>query len=156
MADTICRASNSPPVRVRWVSSFIKRTPAIEVRVGRVYEYQRKLYEDPKIIGAWFELVKNTVNKYGILPGDTYNFDETGFQMGQISVSKVVTSIDRPGRPKQVKPTNTERVILNQGVCTDGSVIPPFIIIMKRKEFNQAWFYQGLPSTWTFSVSANC
>jgi hypothetical protein len=26
---------------------------------------------------------------------------------------------------------------------------------MKGKEFNQAWFYQGLPLTWTFSVSTN-
>jgi hypothetical protein len=98
MADVICRVSNSPPVRMSWPSSFVKRTPAIEVRLRRVYEYQRKLCEHPKIIGAWFELVKNTVNKYSILPGDTYNFDETGFQMGQISASKVVTSIDRPGR----------------------------------------------------------
>jgi hypothetical protein len=49
------------------------------VRLRRVYEYQRKLYEDPKIIGAWFELVKNTVNKYSILLGDTYDFDETSF-----------------------------------------------------------------------------
>jgi hypothetical protein len=84
MADTICRASNSPPVGVRWASSFLKRTPAIEVRLGRAYECQRKLCEDPKMIGAWFELVKNTVNKNGILPGYAHNFDETSFQMGQI------------------------------------------------------------------------
>jgi hypothetical protein len=63
----------------------VKRTPAIEVRLGRTYECQKELCEDPKIISAWFELVKNTVDKYSILPGDTYNFDETGFQMGQIS-----------------------------------------------------------------------
>jgi hypothetical protein len=77
------------------------------VRLRRTYECQRKLCEDPKMIGAWFELVKNTVNKHSILLGDTYNFDETGFQMGQISASRVVTAIDRPGRPKQVKPTKT-------------------------------------------------
>jgi hypothetical protein len=84
--------------------------------------------------------VKNTVDKYGILPEDIYNFDETGFQMGQISASKVVTATDRLGRPKQVKPTNTEWVTLIQGVCADGSLIPPFIVI-KRKEFNQTWFF---------------
>jgi hypothetical protein len=65
-----------------------------------------------------------------------------------------VTALDRPGRPKQIKPTNTEWVTLNQGACADGSLIPPFIII-KGKEFNQTWFFQGLPSTWTFSVSGN-
>ena len=41
--------------------------------------------------------MKNIINKHGILLGDTYNFDETGFQMGQISASKVVTAIDRVG-----------------------------------------------------------
>jgi hypothetical protein len=38
MADAICRASNSPPVGVRWANSFVKRMPAIEVRLGRTYE----------------------------------------------------------------------------------------------------------------------
>jgi hypothetical protein len=56
--------------------------------------------------------VKNTINKHGILLGDTYNFDETGFQIGQISASKVVIAVDRVGRLKQIKPTNTEWVIL--------------------------------------------
>jgi len=154
MADAICRARNAPPVGIKWASSFVKRTPALEVKLGRTYECQRKLCEDPERIRAWFELVKNTINKHGILLGDTYNFDETGFQMGQISASKVVTATDRLGRPKQIKPTNTEWVTLIQGACADGSLVPPFII-MKGKEFNQAWFYQGLPSTWTFSVSAN-
>jgi hypothetical protein len=154
MADAICRARNAPQVGIKWASSFVKRTLALEVKLGRTYECQRKLCEDPERIRAWFELVKNTINKHGILPGDTYDFDETGFQMGQISASKVVTAVDRVGRPKQIKPTNTEWVTLIQGACTDGSLIPPFII-MKGKEFNQAWFYQGLPSTWTFSVSTN-
>jgi hypothetical protein len=41
-----------------------------------------------------------------------YNFDEAGFQMGQISTSKVVIDADRPGKPKQVKLTNTKWVTL--------------------------------------------
>jgi hypothetical protein len=84
--------------------------------------------------------VKNTANKYGILLEDIYNFDETGFQMGQISASKVVTATNRLGRLKQVKPTNTEWVTLIQGVYTDGSLILTFIV-MKGKEFNQTWFF---------------
>jgi hypothetical protein len=154
MADTICRAKGVPGVGVKWANNFVNRTPALTTKLGRAYECQRKLCEDPEIITGWFELVKNTINKYGILPEDTYNFDETGFQMGQISASKVVTAADRPGRPKQVKLTNTEWVTLIQGACADGSLIPPSIIV-KGKEFNQAWFYQGLPSTWTFTLSSN-
>jgi len=69
-----------------------------------------------------------------------YNFDEAGFQMGQISTSKVVTDADRPGRPKQVKLTNTEWVTLIQGAYADSSTIPPFLVF-KGKELNHAWFY---------------
>ena len=154
MADSICKARGVQPVRVNWSNNFIKRTPRLQVKLGRTYECQRKLCEDPQIIGTWFELVKNTINKYGILPEDIYNFDEAGFQMGQISASKVITDADRPGRPKQVKPTNTEWVTLIQGACTDGSTVPPFLVL-KGKELNYAWFYQGLPSTWAFTVSPN-
>jgi len=60
--------------------------------------------------------------------------------MGQISASRVVTDADRLGRPKQVKPTNTEWVTLIQGACADGSIIPLFLVF-KGKEFNHAWFY---------------
>lgn len=153
MADTICKARNSPPVGVNWTTTFVKRTPALSTRLGRTYECQRKLCEDPAIIGDWFQLVKNTVNKHGIISEDIYNFDESGFQMGQISASMVVTAIDRQGRPKQIKPTNTEWVTLIQGACADGSTIPPFVVF-KGKEFNQAWF-EGLPPTWSFTVSSN-
>ncbi len=154
MADTICRARGAPGVGVRWANKFVRRTPALQIRLGRTYECQRRLCEDPQVIGGWFGLVKNTINKYGILPEDTYNFDETGFQMGQISPSMVVTATDRQGRPKQIKPTNTQWVTLIQGACADGSTIPPFLVF-KGQEFNNTWFHQGLPPTWTFSVSPN-
>jgi hypothetical protein len=154
MADTICRAKGVPRVRVKWANNFVNRTPALTTKLRRAYECQRKLCKDPEIIRGWFKLVKNTINKYSILPEDTYNFDETGFQMGQISALKVVTDADRLGRPKQVKPTNTEWVTLIQGAYADGSTVPPFLVL-KGKEFNHAWFYQGLLSTWTFTVSQN-
>ena len=56
--------------------------------------------EDPKQIQPWFQLVQNIVAKYGILLDDTYNFDETSFQIGVISTSKVVTRLERRGRVK--------------------------------------------------------
>ena len=66
----------------------------------------------------------------------------------------MVTAADKSGRPKQVKPTNTEWVTLIQGACADGSLIPP-LLLLKGKEFNQNWFLQGLPSTWVIVVSEN-
>jgi hypothetical protein len=64
--------------------------------------------EDRQQIEDWFRRVRNTVAKYGILQDDTYNFDETGFQIGVISTSKVVTRLERRGRPKTKQPGNRE------------------------------------------------
>lgn len=43
---------------------------------------------DPKVIGEWVNLVKETVLQFGIDPDDIYNFDETGFayRRGSITV----------------------------------------------------------------------
>lgn len=101
----------------------------LKVKLGKTSECLRKIREVLEVIKAWFELVKNSFDKYGILPVDTSDFDESGFQMGQISASKVVIAPNKPGRSKRVKPTNTERVTLIKSACTDGSLIRPFIIV---------------------------
>ena len=154
MANSICKSRGGSPVGLNWATTFIQRTPGIETRLGRSYECQRKQCKDPVVIGDWFRLVENTINKHGILPEDIYNFDECGFQMGSITCSRVVTSSQRQGRPKQIKPTNTEWVTVIQGACTDGSVTPPFFILT-GKVLCHSWFSLGLPSTWTFTTSAN-
>ena len=45
----------------------------------RKKDYQRALYEDPKMIQKWFDLVRNVVAKYGVVNDDVWNFDEIGF-----------------------------------------------------------------------------
>lgn len=46
--------------------------------------------------------------KYGILDNDVYNFDETGFIMGIIFASIVVTTSDGRGKAKLAQPSNRE------------------------------------------------
>ena len=111
--------------------------------------------EDPKQIQAWFQLVQNMVAKYGILPEDTYNFDETGFQMGVISTSKVVTRSERRGRAKTKQPGNREWVTLIHTINSSGWVLPAFVIF--EAKLHQASWYRtpSLPSDWKISVSDN-
>jgi RecB family endonuclease NucS len=66
------------------------------------------LYEDPELIGAWFQLVENMRAKYGIVDSDFYNFDKTGFIIGIITPAIVVIYVDRRGRGKAVQPSNRE------------------------------------------------
>jgi hypothetical protein len=46
---------------------------------NRKFYVQRAEVEDPKLIGLWFKLVKDTIAKYGVIEEDIFNFDETGF-----------------------------------------------------------------------------
>jgi hypothetical protein len=91
-----------------WAYRFVQRRLELKTRFNRVYDFQRALCEDPELIGAWFRLVENMWAKYGVLDCDFYNFDETGFMMGVITPSIVVTRADRRGRGKAVQPGNRE------------------------------------------------
>ena len=78
--------------------------------MSRLYDNQRVLYEDPEKIEKWFYLVRNTIAKYSIRDEDIYNFDETGFLMGIISKTLVVTSSDCTANAKLIQPGNREWV----------------------------------------------
>jgi hypothetical protein len=66
---------------------------------------------------------------YGILPKDTYNFNEASFAIGQISPHLVVTSTERRGRRKALQLGNREWATVIQGINAARWAIPPFIIL---------------------------
>jgi hypothetical protein len=67
-----------------WLINFIKRHDDLIFKYIRRYDYQRVKCEDPKIINQWFNLVQNTIVKYGIFEHDIHNFAEAGFQVGVV------------------------------------------------------------------------
>jgi hypothetical protein len=120
--------TNPTTIGQRWVYNLVRRHPALKSRYNRKYDYQRAKCEDPALIRPWFQLVRNTIEKYGILDADIYNFDETGFQMGVISTTKVITGAERSNRPVSVQPGNREWVTAIDCICADGQSLPPVII----------------------------
>ena len=103
MANSLRAKRNLGYVGVNWPSTFVKRQPELTVRFNRKYDYKRALCEDPEVIQGWFSLVENIKAKYSILDDNTYNFDEAGFIIGQISTGAVVTASERRGRLKAVQ-----------------------------------------------------
>jgi hypothetical protein len=128
-AGVLAGAHDAPPVGKLWVHRFVNRHPELCMRRTRKYDYQRAKCEDPKIIGDWFALVRNTKAKYGIVDDDVYNFDETGFMMGIIFAGMVVTTSDGLSKAKLAQPGNREWATVIQGVNALGWAIPPFIIL---------------------------
>ena len=79
----------------QWAYRFVNRQPKLKTRFTRVYDFQRALCEDTKLIKTWFYLVSDIRTKYGVQDCDFYNFDETGFMIGIIASAMVVTRADR-------------------------------------------------------------
>ena len=130
-------------------------TPDLQTRFNRAYDYQRALCEDPKKIGAWFQLVQNMRTKYGIQDADLYNFDETGFMMGIITPSMVVTRAERRGRAKTVQPGNQEWVTVIQGVNAEGWYIPPYIVVKGAYHLANWYTECELPTDWAIKPTTN-
>jgi hypothetical protein len=143
------------PVGKNWVTRLINRTPTLRSAYTRSLDYKRSQCEDPELLRGWFRLVRNMVAKHGILEEDIYNFDETGFAMGLIATSKVVTGAERRGRPKLVQPGNREWVTVIDAINGKGWSVPPFVIL-KGKVHLRSWYeIEGLPRNWRLAVSDN-
>jgi hypothetical protein len=153
MADRLLQERGSKPVGKNWVDNFVKRTPELRKRWSRPYDHQRAACEDPAAIQRWFDQVKTTKEKWGILDDDIYNFDETGFMMGKLLSQMVITGWDCSGKKKRVQPGNREWVTVIQGVGASGRRIPPFVIFA-GKVLISTWF-KDLPRDWVLTVSIN-
>jgi hypothetical protein len=154
MADYILASRGAPRVGKQWPYRFIKRREELRTRFSRAYDFQRALCEDPELISAWFRLVFNMRAKYGILDCDLYNFDETGFMMGMICPSMVVTRSDRRGKGKAVQPGNREWATAITCVSGDGFDVPPFLLVQGQYHLSNWYSETGLPPTWAIKPTS--
>jgi hypothetical protein len=81
MATQLLAACSSGQVGENWAYRSVHRKPEIKAQITRQRDHQRVLCSNPTVISPWFNLLHNVKAKYGILDEDTYNFDETGFQI---------------------------------------------------------------------------
>jgi hypothetical protein len=63
MADLLLSKRGTTPVGQNWVYNFIKRTPRLQARYLRRYNYQRAKQEDPRVIQEWFNIVQAAINQ---------------------------------------------------------------------------------------------
>jgi hypothetical protein len=155
MVNSILKSRNARPVGKQWPYRFVQRREELKSRFSRAYDFQRALCEDPDAMKAWFRLVENMRTKYGIQDCDFYNFDETGFMMGQITSGMVVTRSDRRGRSKAVQPGNREwatAIICGSG---DGFHIPPFLLVKGAYHLANWYTEGGLPDSWAVRTTSN-
>jgi hypothetical protein len=154
-ANLLLQARCGPEVTVgtNWPSRYISRTPDLKSQYTRAYDAQRAKCEDPVLIQGWFNLVRNTIAKYGIASEDIYNFDETGFAMGIATSSRVVTSADRRNKPKQLQPGDREWATVIEAIGAAGWALPP-MVILKGKVHMSIWYeHSNVPDDWLIALS---
>ena len=84
-----------------------------------------------------------------------YNFDETGFMMGVICASMVVTRSDRRGKGKSIQPGNREWATAIECVNSEGWCLPPFLIV-QGVYYLANWFSEtNLPDNWVIKTISN-
>jgi len=156
MANHILVSRKQQRVGKLWAHRFIKCNPELKTRFSRFYDYQRALFEDPKLIAAWFQRVADIKAKYGIQNCDIWNFDETGFMLGVISPSMVVTKADRKGRCKKVQPDNREWATVIACINSEGCEILPFLLVQGAYHLAN-WYSKNdtLPLDWIIKPTAN-
>ena len=155
MANRLLRERAAPEVGINWPSRFIQRKPELKTRVTRKYDYQRAKCEDPRVIGPYFDGLEKKKEEYGIQDEDTYNFDESGFQMGVVVAEVVITASERRSAPKKIQPGNREWATLIACINAAGWAIPPFLILAATYHLS-SWYQEGdLPFGWSISTSSN-
>ncbi|EDO03994.1 hypothetical protein SS1G_06476 [Sclerotinia sclerotiorum 1980 UF-70] len=135
MANYILESRNAKKIGKLWAHRFVKRYIILEIYFSRVYDFQRALCEDPKLIEEWFKLVSNMQAKYSILDYDFYNFDETGFMMGIIYPEMVATAI-----------------IYGNG---EGETIPLFLMIQGQVHLSNWYTETDFPADWVIKPISN-
>jgi hypothetical protein len=92
--------------------------------------------------------------RYGIQNSDFYNFGETGFMMGMICSSMVVTRSDRCGKGKAVQPGNQEWATVITCISGDGFDVPPFLLVQGQYHLANWYTEGGLPNSWVIKPTA--
>jgi hypothetical protein len=155
MANLLLASRDGKPVGKHWARRFIDAQPSLKTKFNRPYDYQRALCEDPEVIGNWFRLLRNMIAKYGITDDDLYNFDETGFMMGVITASMVVTRSDRHGKAKSIQPGNREWATVIECINAKGWCIPPFVIVQGAYHLANWTTESGFPPSWIIKPTPN-
>ncbi|KAJ6263664.1 hypothetical protein Dda_2233 [Drechslerella dactyloides] len=98
---------------------------------------------------------KAVKTKYGIVDNDIYNFDETGFAMGIISTTTVVTGAETRDKAKLAQPGNREWATVIQGIGAEGWAVPPFIVLAGQHHLASWYTATKLPADWVIALSDN-
>lgn len=147
--------SGEPPsVGKNWVYRFIDRLPENYKRVvQKPQEVDRSDAESRDEIEMWFNNLSNMIQEFGVGPENLWNFDETGFVIGQGKKEAVVTAHIRSAK-RIASNSSRESITIVECVNAEGKVIPP-LIIPKGERHMEEWYNHIKDDDWLIAPAAN-
>jgi hypothetical protein len=130
--------ANCECVGKKWIFSFLDRHhERLQTHWSKPLDTQRANSLNPQAVESWFKLVEEFIVKLGILPGNLYGMDESGFPTGYKGKERVVGGRGTKTQHKQGG-ADRENVTALVTICADGSTLRP-MIIFKGQHFMQKW-----------------
>ena len=113
------------PVGKMWIYNFIKRLPEGLYWVKqKPADRDRIEAEEISILQAWYDRLEPFVRR--ISPSNIYNFDETGFALGQGKPRKVISRFRE--RTRMLSSERGELLTGSECVAADGWVMEPYFV----------------------------
>jgi len=141
-----------PTVSHMWTRRFLERHPEYLIRKQKTLDVKRKQAHNRDDLYYWFERYQKIRDERGILPTDTYNFDETGFRIG-IGRDQWVVTRDSKRPLFLASSSNQELVTVIETISGDGAVLPPMIIVPGMLQMEDWFTKTNLPGNVLLGVS---
>ena len=118
----------APPLRQHFITHWL----ATNLDCRRVKQKLKELNwvaaNSVEVYKAHFNEFKAVVYKYGIIQGDAYNIDETGFRIG-VGGSQWIITIDYQKAYLSPLESNRDYITSVETISANGEVLPPLLII---------------------------
>jgi DDE superfamily endonuclease/Tc5 transposase DNA-binding domain len=136
-----------------WVRKrFLPRYPDLRSVTSTAIDSNRVKNASVEVLQSWFDTFEKVVQKYGIEEQNIYNMDESGFSIGTVKATRVITSAaDR--RKWQAQPGRQEWVSVVECIGADGTDSIPPLVIFKGQSLSSSWISQDVPKDWQFSAT---
>ncbi|KAJ5240457.1 uncharacterized protein N7469_002048 [Penicillium citrinum] len=132
-----------------WVRRFIKRLPPdINEVKQKTLPAKRKKAANPQEIELCY--INGDEDTLAISPQHIYNFDETGFILGETKNQTVLTTEDTA--PYTTTAESRELVTVIECANARGDVLPPYIIFNAKIQMDN-WYRENFPDNWEIDIS---
>jgi hypothetical protein len=136
-----------------WAYRFIDRLPPrFRDNSAKLMEKDRYQAVTPGFLASWYDRLDITIKTYEITERNLYNFDETGFRIGQGKPENVISA-----RGNYSNPTGgpTESLTGIECVSADGWVMPPWFLVKGQFHMENWYINTNLPDDYTVCPTKN-